>query len=394
MSVAPERLEIGLRRLFTAAGVHPYDEIVWERRDARITNWKDGSVAFEQLGVEFPSTWSLNATNIATQKYFRGQLGTAGRESSLRQVVDRIVDTITGWGIDGGYFADAGEAEAFRDELKMILVTQRAAFNSPVWFNIGVPGVPQQASACFILAVDDTMDGILNWYREEGIIFKGGSGAGINLSGIRSSYEHLNGGGTASGPVSFMRGADASAGTIKSGGKTRRAAKMVILNADHPDIDEFVWSKAREERKARVLRDAGFDMDLDGADSFSVQYQNANNSVRVTDEFMQAVLDDADWTLYAVTDGAPLRTILAPATCGTTSRGRRGSAPTPACSSTRRSTAGTPRTRRGGSTAPTRARSTCTSTTRRATWPRSTCSPTSTRTARSTSRPTGTRSRS
>ncbi len=311
MSVASERLVIGLRRFFTTPGVHPYDEIAWERRAARITNWKTGSVAFEQIGVEFPVGWSLNATNIATQKYFRGHLGTPERESSLRQVADRVVDTIADWGADGGYFADTEEAGAFRDELKYILVTQRAAFNSPVWFNIGVAGVPQQASACFILSVDDTMDAILNWYREEGIIFKGGSGAGINLSSIRSSYEHLNGGGTASGPVSFMRGADASAGTIKSGGKTRRAAKMVILNADHPDIDEFVWAKAKEERKARVLRDAGFDMDLDGADSFSVQYQNANNSVRVTDEFMRAVLDDDEWTLYAVTDGAPLRTVQA-----------------------------------------------------------------------------------
>ena len=322
MSLAPERLApghsttggsrtVGIGRRFTRPGEHPYAAVAWERRDARITNWRDGSVAFEQLGVEFPVGWSLNATNIVAQKYFRGTLGTAGRETSLRQVIDRIADTIADWGVDGGYFADDGEATAFRDELKFILVTQRAAFNSPVWFNIGVPGVPQQASACFILAVDDTMDGILDWYREEGVIFKGGSGAGTNLSNIRSSYEHLNGGGTASGPVSFMRGADSSAGTIKSGGKTRRAAKMVILNADHPDIDEFVWCKAREERKARVLRDAGFAMDLDGADSFSVQYQNANNSVRVTDEFMQAVRDDAAWTLFAVTDGAPLRTVRA-----------------------------------------------------------------------------------
>ena len=265
----------------------------WERRDARISNWKDGTVAFEQLGVEFPVGWSLNATNIVAQKYFRGTLGTPERESSLRQVIDRVADTITTWGVEGGYFVDPDEAEAFSDELKYILVTQRAAFNSPVWFNIGVKGVPQQASACFILAVDDTMDGILNWYREEGVIFKGGSGSGINLSNIRSSYELLNGGGTASGPVSFMRGADASAGTIKSGGKTRRAAKMVILNVDHPDIEEFIWCKAKEERKARVLRDAGFDMDLDGSDSFSIQYQNANNSVRVSDEFMQAVIDDS-----------------------------------------------------------------------------------------------------
>ncbi len=313
MSLAPDRTAdgtIGLGRLFTSAGVDPYDEVVWERRDARITNWLDGSVAFEQLGVEFPATWSLNATNIVTQKYFRGALGTPGREWSLRQVVDRIVDTITDWGIADGYF-DGDEAAAFRAELKYILVTQRAAFNSPVWFNIGVSGVPQQASACFILAVEDEMPSILNWYREEGLIFKGGSGAGVNLSRIRSSFEPLEGGGTASGPVSFMRGADASAGTIKSGGKTRRAAKMVILDADHPDIEQFVWTKAIEERKARVLADAGFDMGLDGVDSFSVQYQNANNSVRVPDEFMQAVIDDADWDLTAVTTGEVLRTVKA-----------------------------------------------------------------------------------
>ena len=301
---------IGLSRLYTSAGVDPYDEVVWERRDARITNWVDGSVAFEQLGVEFPIAWSQNATNIVTQKYFRGALGSPGREWSLKQVVDRIVDTITDWGTADGYF-DGDEADAFRDELKYILVTQRAAFNSPVWFNIGVPGVPQQASACFILAVDDEMHSILNWYREEGIIFKGGSGAGVNLSRIRSSFEPLEGGGTASGPVSFMRGADASAGTIKSGGKTRRAAKMVILDADHPDIEQFVWAKAWEERKAHTLAEAGFDMGLDGVDSFSVQYQNANNSVRVTDEFMQAVLDDADWDLRAVTTGEVLRTVRA-----------------------------------------------------------------------------------
>ncbi|MCE2763026.1 MAG: vitamin B12-dependent ribonucleotide reductase [Ilumatobacteraceae bacterium] len=311
MSLAPDRLAIGIRRHFTAPGVHPYDQVVWEKRDARISNWKDGSVAFEQLGVEFPVTWSLNATNIVAQKYFRGTPGTDERESSLRQVIDRVADTITTWGREGGYFVDDAEADNFRDELKFILVTQRAAFNSPVWFNIGVKGVPQQASACFILAVEDKMDAILNWYREEGVIFKGGSGSGINLSKIRSSAELLQGGGTASGPVSFMRGADASAGTIKSGGKTRRAAKMVILNVDHPDIEEFIWCKAKEERKARVLRDNGFDMDLDGADAFSIQYQNANNSVRVTDDFMQAVKDDTDWSFRAVTTGEPVRTVRA-----------------------------------------------------------------------------------
>ena len=311
MAIAPQRAEIGIRRHFTTEGVHPYDEVRWERRDARITNFRDGTVAFEQLGVEVPESWSLNATNILAQKYFRGTLGTPGREWSLKQVADRVVDTITAWGIKDGYFVDQAEAETFSDELKHLIVHQKAAFNSPVWFNIGVRGVPQQGSACFILSVDDSMDSILNWYVEEGIIFKGGSGAGVNLSRIRSSQELLKGGGTASGPVSFMRGADASAGTIKSGGKTRRAAKMVILDADHPDIEDFIWCKAIEERKARVLRDAGFDMDLDGTDSHSIQYQNANNSVRVTDEFMQAVLADAGWELTARTDGSVIRRVKA-----------------------------------------------------------------------------------
>ena len=311
MALAPEQTGIGIRRHFTSADVHPYDEVEWAPRDARITNWADGTVAFEQLGVEFPTDWSVNATNIVAQKYFRGTLGSPERESSLRQVIDRVADTITTWGVEGGYFVDEGEAEAFRAELKHLLVTQKAAFNSPVWFNIGVPGVPQQASACFILSVDDSMDSILNWYREEGVIFKGGSGAGVNLSAIRSSVENLKGGGTASGPVSFMRGADASAGTIKSGGKTRRAAKMVILDAGHPDIEEFIWVKAREEKKIRVLEAAGFDMSLDGRDMASVQYQNANNSVRVTDEFMAAVVDDADWQLRATTTGEVLRTVRA-----------------------------------------------------------------------------------
>jgi ribonucleoside-diphosphate reductase alpha chain len=448
MAIAPQRTGIGIRRHFTTEGVHPYDEVVWERRDARITNFRDGTVAFEQLGVEVPATWSLNATNILAQKYFRGSLGTPEREWSLKQVANRVVDTITDWGIKDGYFVDSAEAEIFRDELKHLIIHQKAAFNSPVWFNIGVHGVPQQASACqpydalvttpeglvpigrlveeravgtkvldahgvtrivavkhngrkevlrihtmaghqldvtadhlvwrlaagsqpvgvfveagslsvgdllewhehdrfgasavtsieaigemdvydiqtesgeylsanlrvhncFILSVEDSMDSILNWYTEEGVIFKGGSGAGVNLSRIRSSHELLKGGGTASGPVSFMRGADASAGTIKSGGKTRRAAKMVILDVDHPDVEDFIWCKAIEERKARVLRDAGFDMDLDGADSHSTQYQNANNSVRVTDEFMQAVIDGTDWHLRARTDGSVVRTVPA-----------------------------------------------------------------------------------
>ncbi len=311
MAIAPQRLGIGLRRFFTTDDRHPYDEVVWDRRDARITNFRDGSVAFEQLNVEVPANWSFNATNILAQKYFRGTLGTPERETSLKQVVDRIVDTVTRWGIDGDYFLDEEEAETFRAELKHLLITQKAAFNSPVWFNIGVKDVPQQGSACFILAVNDSMRSILNWYTEEGTIFKGGSGAGVNLSKIRSSAEMLEGGGTASGPVSFMRGADASAGTIKSGGKTRRAAKMVILDVDHPDIEEFVWCKANEEKKARVLRDAGFDMDLDGKDVHSIQYQNANNSVRVSDEFMEAVLADADWNLVARTDGRVVSTVKA-----------------------------------------------------------------------------------
>ena len=311
MAIAPQRTGIGIRRHFTTEGVHPYDEVVWEQRDSRISNYRDGTVAFEQLGVEVPSTWSVNATNILAQKYFRGSLGTPEREHSLKQVSDRVADTITAWGIKDGYFVDTEEAEVFREELKHLIIHQKAAFNSPVWFNIGVKGVPQQASACFILSVEDSMDSILNWYTEEGIIFKGGSGAGVNLSRIRSSAELLKGGGTASGPVSFMRGADASAGTIKSGGKTRRAAKMVILDADHPDIEFFIWCKAHEEKKARALADAGFDMSLDGTDITSVQYQNANNSVRVTDEFMQAVLDDGDWDLTARSGGEAVKTLKA-----------------------------------------------------------------------------------
>ncbi|MEX2550153.1 MAG: vitamin B12-dependent ribonucleotide reductase [Nitriliruptoraceae bacterium] len=292
-------------RFFTREGVHPYDEVEWELRDAVLTNWRDGTTSFEQRGVEFPSSWSMMATQIVSQKYFRGTLGTPEREYSVKQMIDRVADTITGWGIDGGYFVDEDTAEVFNAELKHLLVNQKAAFNSPVWFNVGVEEKPQ-CSACFILAVEDTMSSILNWYVEEGTIFKGGSGAGINLSSIRSSKESLKGGGEASGPVSFMRGADASAGTIKSGGKTRRAAKMVILNVDHPDIEEFLWTKAREEKKIRVLREAGFDMDLDGEDYASIQYQNANNSVRVTDEFMKAYEEGTTYPVRAVTTGEVL----------------------------------------------------------------------------------------
>ena len=297
-----ERRGLKVRRYFTDASTHPYDELEWELRDAVLNNWRDGTVSFEQRGVEFPTSWSMMATQIVAQKYFRGTIGTPERESSVKHMIDRVADTITGWGIDGGYFADEESAEVFNAELKHLLVHQKAAFNSPVWFNVGVEDTPQ-CSACFILAVEDTMSSILNWYVEEGTIFKGGSGAGINLSTIRSSKEILKGGGEASGPVSFMRGADASAGTIKSGGKTRRAAKMVILNVDHPDVEEFIWTKAREEKKVRVLREAGFDMDLDGEDYASIQYQNANNSVRVTDEFMQAFEEGTTYPVRAVTTG-------------------------------------------------------------------------------------------
>lgn len=299
------------RRHFTSPGEDVYDAFEWERRDARLLNYQDNTVAFEQTDVEFPATWSQTATNIVAQKYFRGALGTAARETSLKQVIDRVVNQITAWGADAGYFADEDEQEAFRAELKYILVSQRASFNSPVWFNIGVPNARQQAAACFILDVEDNLASILNWYTEEGRIFQGGSGSGANLSKIRSSKEQLSRGGVPSGPVSFMRGADASAGTIKSGGTTRRAAKMVILDIDHPDVDEFIWCKAKEERKARVLRDAGFDVGIDGEDAHSLQYQNANNSVRLTDEFMQAVENDESWGLISRTSGEVIEEVPA-----------------------------------------------------------------------------------
>ncbi len=280
----------GLRieRIHTTPGVHPYDEVAWERRDVVMTNWRDGSVNFEQRGVEFPDFWSVNAVNIVTSKYFRGAVGTPQREVSLKQLIDRIVKTYRKAGEDYKYFASPADAEIFEHELAYALLHQIFSFNSPVWFNVGTPQ-PQQVSACFILSVDDSMESILDWYKEEGMIFKGGSGAGLNLSRIRSSKELLSSGGNASGPVSFMRGADASAGTIKSGGATRRAAKMVILDVDHPDIEDFIETKVKEEEKIRALRDAGFDMDLGGDDITSVQYQNANNSVRVNDTFMKAV---------------------------------------------------------------------------------------------------------
>src|ERR1700709_1491758 len=287
-----------MERVFSTAGVHPYDEITWERRDVVQTNWKTGETVFEQRGVEFPDFWSVNASTIVTTKYFRRALGTAARETGLKQLIDRVVKTYRKGGEDHGYFATPADAELFEHELTWLLVNQYFSFNSPVWLNVGTQS-PQQGSACFILSVDDSMDSILNWYKEEGFIFKGGSGAGLNLSRIRSSKELLSSGGTASGPVSFMRGADASAGTIKSGGATRRAAKMVVLDIDHPDIAEFVSTKAREEDKIRVLRDAGFDMDLGGSAITSVQYQNANNSVRVSDEFMRAVDEGSEFGLRA-----------------------------------------------------------------------------------------------
>ncbi|MEH1128817.1 vitamin B12-dependent ribonucleotide reductase [Micromonospora sp. CPCC 206061] len=303
---------VGLKveRVWTTEGVHPYDEVAWERRDVVMTNWRDGSINFEQKGVEFPEFWSVNAANIVTTKYFRGAVGTPQREWSLRQLIDRVVKTYRAAGEQHGYFASSADAEVFEHELTWMLMHQVFSFNSPVWFNVGTAS-PQQVSACFILAVDDSMDSILEWYKEEGLIFKGGSGSGVNLSRIRSSKELLSSGGTASGPVSFMRGADASAGTIKSGGATRRAAKMVILDVDHPDIEEFVVTKAREEDKIRALRDAGFDMDLGGKDIVSVQYQNANNSVRVSDEFMRAVEQNGPFDLRARLDGSVVETIEA-----------------------------------------------------------------------------------
>lgn len=303
---------LGHRRFFTPAASKGYDQLKWVSRDAVIMNPMTGKAVFEQRGVDFPEAFSLNAINIVAQKYFTGTPGSDERESSLKHLIDRVVDTITRQGLQEGYFESEDEADDFREELKYILASQRAAFNSPVWFNIGALERAQQASACFILAVEDTMPSILNWYKEEGMIFKGGSGAGLNLSNIRSSYEPLGkSAGTASGPMSFMRGADSSAGAIKSGGKTRRAAKMVILNVDHPDVEEFIWSKAIEERKARVLQEAGFDMSLDGKDIFSVQYQNANNSVRVTDDFMRAVEQDLDWDLVGSKDGKVYKTVKA-----------------------------------------------------------------------------------
>jgi ribonucleoside-diphosphate reductase alpha chain len=297
---------LSIERRFSTPGVHPFDQVEWEVRDAVIGNPE--SPAFEQRGVEFPKTWSQNATNIVAQKYFRGQLGSPERESSVKQMIGRVAGTIAGWGRAGGYFASEEDADAFEMELTAILLNQKAAFNSPVWFNVGFEETPQ-CSACFILSVEDNMESILDWNTKEGKIFRGGSGSGINLSNIRGSMEPLKKGGTASGPVSFMRGADAWAGTIKSGGKTRRAAKMVVLDVDHPDIEHFIWCKADEEKKAAALRDAGFDMSIDGEGFTSIQYQNANNSVRVTDDFMEAVEAGEEWHLTARTTGEPVKTL-------------------------------------------------------------------------------------
>ncbi|MHB8631962.1 MAG: vitamin B12-dependent ribonucleotide reductase [Candidatus Limnocylindria bacterium] len=301
----------GLRfeRYFTRDGIHPYDAIDWELRDAVIPG--DGGNVFEQKGVEVPAFWSMTATNVVASKYFRGKLGTPARETSVRQMVDRVVDTIARWGTEGGYFATSEDAAIFADELKYLMVNQHASFNSPVWFNIGVPGIPQQASACFIVSVEDSMTSILDWFKTEGIIFKGGSGSGVNVSTIRSSKEHLSGGGLASGPVSFMRGADSVAGSIKSGGTTRRAAKMVVLNTDHPDVREFIWCKAKEEKKAWALGEQGYDMGLNGEAWQSIQFQNANNSVRASDDFMRAALADEDWQLRAVSSGDTIETLKA-----------------------------------------------------------------------------------
>jgi ribonucleoside-diphosphate reductase alpha chain len=301
-------VRIGVPRYFTDPAVPPFEAVEWEVRTAHIPG-KDGP-AFEQHDVEFPRFWSQTATNIVAQKYFRGKLTSPARERSVKQMIGRVADTITGWGVKDGYFVDDDEAETFRAELTHLLLHQMVAFNSPVWFNVGFEENPQ-CSACFILSVEDSMESILDWIRKEGLVFRGGSGSGINLSKLRSSKEQLSKGGYASGPVSFMRGADASAGTIKSGGKTRRAAKMVVLNVDHPDVEEFIWCKQHEEEKARVLQAAGYDMSLDSPDWASIQYQNANNSVRVTDEFMRAVLDDAPWDLTARTDGSVVRTLQA-----------------------------------------------------------------------------------
>lgn len=298
-----------VERLYSNPGVDPYEGVEWEKRTATIAG-DGGEVVFEQDDVEIPADWSQLATNVVVSKYFRGPLGTPKRENSVKHMIDRVADTIAGWGRAQGYFASEEDADVFHNELKQIILHQRATFNSPVWFNVGVEDTPQ-CSACFILSVDDSMESILEWCKVEGMIFKGGSGAGVNLSRIRSSKEILSSGGQASGPVSFMRAADSVAGSIKSGGKTRRAAKMVVLDIDHPDVVEFIWCKANEERKAYALGDAGWDMTLNGDAWSSIQFQNANNSVRVTDDFLEAVEKDGDWTLKSITKKTPVESLKA-----------------------------------------------------------------------------------
>ena len=386
---------ITVKRLFTKAGVHPFDEIEWEMRTASIQNDK-GKVIFEQRNVEVPKDWSQTATNIVASKYFHGKLGTPERESSVRQLISRVADTIAQWGVEGGYFRSEEDAKTFHDELTHILVRQKAAFNSPVWFNCGLwhkyhrsshgsgwywdpatGGIKKeteayrhpQCSACFINSVQDNLESILNLAKIEGMLFKWGSGTGTNLSPLRSSVEALSGGGVASGPLSFMKGYDAFAGVIKSGGKTRRAAKMVILNIDHPDIEEFIECKAKEERKAWTLVDAGYDSAIDGEAYSSIFFQNANNSVRVTDDFMKAVVEDKDWTTRHISTGEVARTYRARDLMKMIAKPR-GSAATPACSLTPPSTSGTPARPRRPSTPPTPAASTCSWTTRPATWRR------------------------
>ncbi len=296
-----KRRGVNLGRLFTRPGVDPMDEAEWEYRSAVIAG-EDGRVVFEQRDIEIPRDWSQTAANVVASKYFRGPLGGPRRETSVRQLILRVVDTITGWGERQSYFRDPEERDTFHAELTHLLLRQKAAFNSPVFFNVGIEPKPQ-CSACFILRVDDNMESILSWYRNEGMIFKGGSGSGVNLSNLRSCKEKLSAGGTASGPLSFMKAADASAGVIKSGGKTRRAAKMVVLNADHPDIEKFIKCKEEEEKKAWALIEAGYDSSLDGDAYSSVFFQNANNSVRVTDDFMQAVVNDSQWQTRFVKSG-------------------------------------------------------------------------------------------
>ena len=326
-----------IKRHFTRPGTHPFEEVEWETRTASLQNEK-GQTIFEQRNLEVPKDWSQTATNIVASKYFHGKLGTPERESSVKQLISRVADTIAQWGIEGGYFRSEEDAQAFHDELIHVLVRQKAAFNSPVWFNCGLwhkyhrhsegggwywdpatGGVKKeteayrhpQCSACFINSVQDNLDSILTLARTEGMLFKWGSGTGTNLSPLRSAMESLSGGGKASGPLSFMKGYDAFAGVIKSGGKTRRAAKMVVLNIDHPDIVDFIECKAKEERKAWTLVDAGYDSSLDGEAYSSIFFQNANNSVRVTDEFMKAVVEDRDFSTRFVTDGEPAKSYRA-----------------------------------------------------------------------------------